>query len=597
MTAPASSHGPPVEQRRWRAFEAVPVVGVVVAELALMRAFRDAPWTGFAIAAGIVALGAAAAAIWHVHRHHLELVRTVARQAADLERRQVERTGLDAILDAALGSVPAAVAVVDRDLMVMRMNSQFVTASDVTPGPQVGRPLPAVAPVLASALESDLRRAFASAAPVTNRRLTGTSESAGGALVQWSASVFPFAAPAGGVAGAVVVLLDVTERLLLEDRLRQAQKMEAIGRLAGGVAHDFNNLLTIIRSYTDLLLTGLEHEDPRRYDLGEIGTAAERAVSLSRQLLTFTRPKESKPRAIDLNDIIRNHESVLRRVVPPAVDVAVSLTSDAGLIEADPGQVEQVLMNLVINAADAMPDGGHLVLESAAVALDEQEAGELAPGPYLRIEVKDTGVGMDGATIARIFDPFFTTKSPDKGTGLGLATVRAIVEQLQGRVEAESELGRGTVMRMWLPIAVAAPPVELMPAVPAPRAQETMLVVEDEVAVRSMLRRIFTRQGYAVLDARHGGEALAVAEAHAGPIHLLLSDVMMPEMGGRELAERFAVARPEARILLMSGYTDDDNLRRDLVSSGRAFIAKPFSVIDITRKVKEVLAQVPAPSV
>jgi two-component system, cell cycle sensor histidine kinase and response regulator CckA len=387
---------------------------------------------------------------------------------------------------------------------------------------------------------------------------------------------------------------DITEVKRLEDQLRQAQKMEAVGRLAGGVAHDFNNLLTAILGSTDLLLRDLEPTSPMRQDAAEIKKAGERAAGLTRQLLAYSRRQVLQPEVLDLNRVVADMDRLLRRLIGEDVSLSTVLAPDLGPVRADRGQVEQVIVNLVLNARDATPAGGKLTIETSNVQLDpsyvEAHAGA-RPGPFVLLTVSDTGAGMDAETTAHLFEPFFTTKEVGKGTGLGLATVYGIVKQSEGYITVYSEPGHGTTFKIYLP-RVAGPAPAAAPA-PAPpersRGSETVLVVEDEEAVRSLSRRALEASGYTVLAAADGPDALRLVERYGGPIHLVLTDVVMPGMTGREMAERLTQRRPGLRVLYMSGYPGDAIVHRGALEPGTAFLQKPFMPEDLTRKVREVL--------
>jgi two-component system cell cycle sensor histidine kinase/response regulator CckA len=391
-------------------------------------------------------------------------------------------------------------------------------------------------------------------------------------------------------------LIDITQQKKLEGQFIQAQKMEAVGRLAGGIAHDFNNMLTVIRSYCDLVLLELPATATNRGDLEEIAGAADRASALARQLLAFSRRQVLVPQVLDPNAVVEQVKGILHRVVPSAVKFSTRLAGDLGSIRADPGHIDQLLMNLAINATDAMPNGGRLSIETANATLDETYAARhsgLQAGDYIMIAVSDTGTGMDEATRARIFEPFFTTKAPGKGTGLGLATVFAIVEQNHGHIWVYSEVGQGTTFKIYFP-RVAEAAQALPSRGPAALLKQTgmartVLVVEDDDAVRGTIATVLERQGYRVLQAHHGGEGLHVSETHDGAIDLVISDVMTPELGGREFVERLVETRSRTRVLLMSGYTDDDILQRGLINPAFAFMEKPFAVEQLIRKVEEVL--------
>ena len=378
------------------------------------------------------------------------------------------------------------------------------------------------------------------------------------------------------------VVIDLTDRKRLEEQFQQAQKMEAVGQLAGGVAHDFNNLLTIITGYSEMLLASANPESPDRELLDEIRVAAERAAGLTRQLLAFSRKGVLEPRIIDLNEVVQHADKMLRRLIGEDVGLALALTTGLGHVKVDPGQVEQVLMNLAVNARDAMPTGGKLTIETVEIELDEEYASthpEVWPGRYVLLSVSDTGMGMDAATKARIFEPFFTTKELGKGTGLGLAVVHGFVKQSGGHVAVYSEPRVGTTFKIYLPAVEGWNQTGWVHprASSVPRGAETVLLVEDEEAVRRLSSRALRDAGYTVLEAVHGGEAVRLAEDYGGPIHAMVSDVVMPEMGGRILAERLTAGRPGLKSLFVSGYTDDAVVRHGVLAAEVAFFQKPFT--------------------
>jgi PAS domain S-box-containing protein len=388
---------------------------------------------------------------------------------------------------------------------------------------------------------------------------------------------------------------DVTERRALEQQLRQSQKMEAIGRLAGGIAHDFNNLLMVISGYSEFLLDRLGPEPSLRTPAQEIAGAAGRATSLTRQLLAFSRKQMLAPKILDLNGVVTENLKMLTRVIGEDIDLVMVPAAELGVVRADAGQIEQVIMNLAVNARDAMPSGGKLTIETSNVSVDEEHARfhpPLVPGNYVMLAISDTGAGMDAETQSRIFEPFFTTKGP-KGTGLGLSTVYGIVKQSGGYIWVYSEPSKGTTFKIYLPrvaelaqSAALGAPSEA--AVPVP-GTETILLVEDEANLRYLARQFLEKQGYRVIDAADGAVAMQIAVAHEGVIHLLLTDVIMPGMNGRELAQRISEIRPNVKILYMSGYTENVIGRNGTLDAGVRLLQKPFTLRDLKTKVREVL--------
>ena len=390
-----------------------------------------------------------------------------------------------------------------------------------------------------------------------------------------------------------VIAEDVTERRALEDQFRQAQKMEAVGRLAGGVAHDFNNLLMVISGYTEVLLEELPPGNSLVANAQAIQQAADRATTLTRQLLAFSRKQLLDLKVVDVNAIVSDMERLLRPLIGETVELTTRLTPSVGHTRADAGQLEQVLMNLVVNARDAMPNGGKIRIETCDTNVDPalREHSLVEPGPYVLLSVSDTGAGMDKETQSRIFEPFFTTKEKGKGSGLGLSTVYGIVKQSRGYIFAHSELGCGTTFRIYLP-RVEDPAEHVGPVKSANVAaggSETVLLVEDEESVRQLVRETLAAKGYRVMEADNGEAGLRLAEGHAGTIHLLITDVVMPGMSGRELAQRVTATRPETKVLFLSGYTEDAIIHEGVLEPGTAFLQKPFTLLVLSRKVREVL--------
>ena len=412
------------------------------------------------------------------------------------------------------------------------------------------------------------------------------------------------AVPNGGNGGVVFELFaeDVTERRGLEEQLRQSQKMEAVGRLAGGIAHDFNNLLMVISGYSEFLLERLGAEPHLRGPAQEIASASERASSLTRQLLAFSRKQMLAPRIVNLTDVATENIKMLTRMIGEDIDLVMTPSPNLWPVRADAGQIEQVIMNLAVNARDAMPSGGKLTIETSNVTLDDEYArfhAPLRPGDYVMIAISDTGAGMDSETQSHIFEPFFTTKGT-KGTGLGLSTVYGIIKQSGGYIWVYSELGRGTTFKIYLPRVASAgePAAQFVAPIDSRKVEpgtETILLVEDEANLRYLARQYLEKQGYKVIEAADGAVAMQIAVAHEGIIHLLLTDVIMPGMNGRELAQRISEIRPNAKVLYMSGYTENVIGHNGMLDAGVRLLQKPFNLRDLKSKVREVLDATPTP--
>ena len=484
-----------------------------------------------------------------------------------------------------------AIFMTDRDGVLTYLNPEFTRLYGYTSEELVGKATPRV--LKSGMLSQQAYEAFWCA--ILNGQVVRgelVNRASDGRLVYIDGSANPILGENGEILGFLAIQRDVTERKQLGEQLLQAQKMEAVGRLAGGVAHDFNNVLSVILGYGDLLLAAFDEREPLREDVEEIQKAARRAASLTRQLLLFSRREVAKPEVVDLNAIVANMEKLLRR----AIGEDISLLCDPGqgvpLVKADPGQLEQVLMNLAVNSRDAMGHGGRLTIVTGEVELSAgtAEVGGLAPGTYATLTVSDTGPGMPKDVLERAFDPFFTTKPSGKGTGLGLSIVYGIVKQAGGDVRIRSAPGRGTDVRVLLPATseqrVVAAPKREVPEQAANGA--TLLLVEDEDAVRTLTRRILTHHGYKVVDARNAGEAILIFEQHEERIDALVSDVVMPQLSGPKLAARLLATRPDLKVLFMSGHSEAVDVR-DIQAMGASFLRKPFSRDELLNALTKLL--------
>lgn len=488
------------------------------------------------------------------------------------------------------------VGVLDIDGTILDINRPALEFRDLTLAEVIGRPFWESAWFdISPLMREQAQQAVVAAAAGNLIRQEVVVNDKHGAKRSFDFSLKPVVNHAGQIELLIAEARDITEQKLLEVQFRQAQKMEAVGKLAGGIAHDFNNLLTIIMGYSDALQDSLRAGDPLCELVDQIYQAGERAAVLTRQLLAFSRKQVLVPVVLNLNAVMANMQSMLGRLIGEDIDLAYFPGADLWCVRIDPGQVEQVIMNLVVNARDAMPQGGKLTIETDNVELDETYAAthpDARAGKHVVLAISDTGCGMDAATIAQIFEPFFSTKG-ESGTGLGLATVYGIVKQSGGHISVYSEPGSGTSFKVFLPrdsdgTAGTSPMNELQVN---QNGTETILLVEDEDGVRSLARMTLVRHGYKVLEARNGGEALLLCEQHPDSIHLLATDVVMPNMSGRELAERLLIVRPSMKVLYMSGYMDDAIVRHGLVHANVPFLQKPYTPSVLASKVREVLDQ------
>ncbi len=509
------------------------------------------------------------------------------------QRKQAEEAIREAneTLRAVIATAPLAICVTDNDGIVKTWNSSAERIFGWTEAEAIGQRLPFVPESeweeFVAAMDSARRGELFTG--VERRRQTKT-----GVWVDVAVWNEVLRDSEGAVKGILSIIADVTEKRRLEEQLRQALKMEAIGRLAGGVAHDFNNILTVITGYGQMLVERMPDDDDMRSDVEEILRAADHAGALTSQLLVFSRHKVSNPQNVCVNEIICRLEKMLRRVIGEDVELVTHAKPDVGKVRADPAQIEQVVLNLAVNARDAMPAGGKLTIETENVELDQAYARRhigVKPGYYAMLAVSDTGTGMDAETRLRLFEPFFTTKEKGKGTGLGLSTVYGIVKQCGGEIWVYSEIGLGTTFKIYLPLAAQSQPIETAAPMiePITGGAETVLLVEDETVVRKLVRNILAEQGYNVLESSDPHDALRVCQQHSDPIDLLLTDVVMPHMSGRDLADRALALRPGMRVLFMSGYTDNVIVHHGLTGAGAPFLQKPFTPASLVRKVRQVL--------
>jgi PAS domain S-box-containing protein len=516
--------------------------------------------------------------------------------AAKVEAAARERENTLTLLDVVLASAPIGFALLDRELRYLRVNEALAQLNGESRAAHIGRRAGELQPELGEEREAMLRRVLDEREAVVDVELVRGAQRKGGVDRQLRASFFPIVVDNGPPMGVGMFVAETTERRGLEAQLQQAQRMEAVGQLAGGIAHDFNNLLTVITSYGAMVMADLPRESPHAKDVQEILNAANRASSLTRQLLAFSRRQVLQPNVLDVNALTGNLEKMLRRLLREDIQLVTRFEPELALVNADAGQLEQVIVNLVVNARDALVRGGRISIETSNVMLGEGYGpmhANAAPGPYVLLSVSDTGRGMDKATQAHIFEPFFTTKPVGQGTGLGLSTVYGIVKQSGGYVWVYSEIDRGTTFKVYLPAVSGAPnaaETEREPAAQLAGGPERILLVEDEPNVRRIAKRILERNGYTVLEASNGVDALRLMEHRQEPIALVLTDLVMPEMGGRELASRLRIVSPTSRVLFMSGYTEDAVLRQSVMEPGSVFLDKPFTFDTLIRKVREALA-------
>ena len=500
------------------------------------------------------------------------------------------------LLHHAVASATTGIAVVDvqhGDGTITLFNKAFERMTGYRADEVVGRPAgfligPGTDPAASRELRRTLEEPQEYQQTLVLHRKDGTSFSS-------DVSFSPVRDTAGRPTHVLCFHIDVTERLKLEAQLRQAQKMESVGQLVGGIAHDFNNLLTVINGMSQLILEQTGPDDPVHADVKEINAAGERAAMLTRQLLAFSRQQVLAPQVLNVDTAVVGMESLLRRVLGEDIDLVVVPAPDLGSVKADPGQLEQVLANLAVNARDAMPQGGHLTIETQNVMIDEayarQHGAAVPPGPYVMLSVSDSGVGMDEATRARVFEPFFTTKGPGKGTGLGLSTVYGIVKQSHGFIWVYSEVGQGTTFKICLPqVTEAAGAAQPAPTVDFRSGTETILLVEDHAGLRQIATRFLEPAGYTVLGVASGEEALRLLAGRDAPVHLLLTDVVLPGMSGRHLAEQLAqTGHGGLPVLYMSGYTADTIVRHGVLDGQMSFLGKPFTAAVLLHKVRAVL--------
>ncbi len=517
-----------------------------------------------------------------------EIIGVVGNARDITERREAEeeRDRVRAEMDIVFAGAPVGLAFLDHGARYVRLNSWLARFIGIAPEELLGRTPAELVPGAEPSAEAIVRGVLETGEPAIDIERSGELLGRPGELLHWVSSYYPLCDAAGDVVGVGLVVRDVTEQRHLEERARSRQRLEALGGLAGGIAHDFNNLLTAITGYAEIALSGLGPEEPARNDIEEIRHAAGRAAALTSQLLAFGRRQVLRPETVDLNDVVLAVDPLLRRLLGADVELVTLLGEGLAPVSADRGQLEQVLVNLAVNARDAMPAGGTLAIATTDVTLAD---GELPPGDYVRLSVADTGIGIPSGLRDRIFEPFFTTKEAGEGSGLGLATVYGIVSQSSGAIGVESKPGR-TVFTVHLPRAegAARPSATSAPDSRALGGNETILLVDDEDVVRGLVRRVLAERGYTVLEARNGSEALSVAERANGSIDLVVTDVVMPHLGGPEMVERLVQVRPDLKVLFISGYTGQATSFYG-VQPSRAFLQKPFTPQALAEAVRSAL--------
>jgi two-component system cell cycle sensor histidine kinase/response regulator CckA len=525
------------------------------------------------------------------------LATAVLRDISRRKKAEEELLRANETLRALIEATPLAIVAVDAEENVSKWNSAAEVMFGWSEAEVLGRPLPFTGPANMGE-RLPVLEAVRCGVPATAESTRQTKDGVGIETCMWAA---PLAGPAGAPAGAVAVIKDITETKRMEMQLRQAQKMEAVGRLAGGIAHDFNNLLTVITGYDEMLLKSLPPDSRARAYAHEILQSAEKAAALTRQLLAFSRRQVGHPTLLAINPVVTNMSNMLQRLIGENIELKIALHPEAATVKADPGQIEQIIINLVVNARDAMPEGGRITIETGMANLGPDYAQthfNVTPGRYVSLAVTDTGQGMTKATQDHLFEPFYTTKDIGKGTGLGLSTIYGIVKQNNGDIWVYSELGKGSTFKIYLPAVENQ--IESAPSEPGKTIRsgnETILLVEDEAGLRQMTKELLERLGYTVLAAASGPEAIRISSLHSGFVHLLLTDVVMPNTSGREVSERLRRLGRPTRVLYMSGYPSETVVHHGVLEPNVGFLEKPFTPESLARKVREVLdAPVAAPA-